>query len=167
MTPDSLGLLLVPRPPWCQRAVGSHSDVTDGLWTLRRRNPGSAVIFLRGRKMRTVQCLFDEFSAALQFPFYFGNNGNALDECLADLSWMPATTYVLTILDSADFLADEPAQLPLFVDAIDRVCAQWSTPVADGATWDRPAVPFHVIFHCVADDVRRLPARIAGITAIL
>jgi hypothetical protein len=44
---------------------------------------------LRGVKMQTVQQLFDEFAAALQFPWYFGENWAAFDECLTDLAWLP------------------------------------------------------------------------------
>ena len=167
MNPGSQNVLLMPKHPWLLKAVCSHSDLTDRLWSFRQQHPGAVVAFLRGKKMTTVQGLFDEFSAALQFPYYFGNNGNAFDECLADLSWLPAKMYVLTIFDSADFLATEPAQIPLFSDAFERISAQWNTPIAQGESWDRPALPFHVIFQCVADDVRRLPTRIAGITDVL
>lgn len=62
------------------------------------------------------------FFAAMQFPYYFGYNGNAFDECLTDLDWLPATMCALAIFDSADFLSREPAQLPLFLDAFDRIC---------------------------------------------
>lgn len=167
MNPESFGKLLAPAQPWFLRMVRPHSQVTDSLWSFQRQHPGSVVRFLRGKKMPTVQGLYDEFAAALQFPDYFGYNGGAFDECLADLSWLPATTYVLTIFDSADLLAKEPTQLPLFIDAFERICVEWSTPIAKGESWDRPAVPFHVVFHCIADDVRRLPPKIAAISDVI
>jgi hypothetical protein len=163
MNPEISGKLLAPARPWLVKTSCSHSDLTDNLWSFQRQHTRSVVRFLRGKKMTTVQSMFDEFAAALQFPYYFGNNGNAFDECLTDLSWLPATTYVLTIFDSADLLAKEPTQLPLFIDAFEQTCVQWSTPIANGESWDRPAVPFHVIFHCVADDMRRLPPKIVEI----
>lgn len=39
--------------------------------------------------MRTVAQLNDEFSAALQFSAYFGENWPAFNECLKDLDWLP------------------------------------------------------------------------------
>jgi len=40
-------------------------------------------------------------SAALRFPDWFGHNWDALADCMADLSWIPADGYVI-ILDHAD-----------------------------------------------------------------
>jgi hypothetical protein len=59
---------------------------------------GTRITFLRGTKMGTKQALFDEFSAALQFPWYFGENWDALEECIHDLQWFPdePQLFVLT-----------------------------------------------------------------------
>ena len=59
--------------------------------------------------MRTLDALFDEMAAAFQFPYYFGENWDALDECLADLSWLPAAGYVILIRESSEVLALEDA----------------------------------------------------------
>lgn len=50
---------------------------------------GLTVRTVRGSKMLTEDQLFTEVSAALQFPYYFGENWPAFDECLADLEWLP------------------------------------------------------------------------------
>lgn len=167
MNSDNMSVLLVPRQPWCLRTIRPHSEVTNELWAFGCQHQGSVVRFLRGKKMTTVQGLYDEFAAALQFPDYFGNNAGAFDECLADLSWLPARMYVLAIFDCADLLARESTQLPLFIDAFERICVEWSMPIARGESWDRPATPFHIIFQCVADDVCRLPPRIAAIPDLI
>jgi hypothetical protein len=164
MSFKSFTKLQIPAEPWFLKTVCPYSQTTDSLWLFQRQNPGSVVRFLRGKKMRTAQGLYDEFVAALQFPHYFGYNGGAFDECLADLSWLPATTYVLNIFDSVDLLAEEPMQLPLFLDAFERICIEWSNPIAIGESWDRPGVPFHFIFHSTAEDVLRLPPRIGAIS---
>lgn len=166
MNSESLGKLLVSAQPWFLRIIRSHSEVTDSLWSFQQRHPGSVVRFLRGKKMATVQSMFDEFAAALQFPYYFGNNWAAFDECLADLGWLRATAYVLAIFDSAELLAKESAQLDGFFEVLERVCVEWSTPIAKGESWDRPVVPFHVVFHCIADDVGQLPPKIAAISDV-
>jgi len=118
--------------------------------------------------MPTVEDLFREFAAVLQFPYYFGGNWDALAECLADLAWLPATGHVITILDSPDLLASEEAsQLDQLLDLLESVCIEWSKPVVSGAPWDRPGVPFHVLFHSTPEDEGRLPERIASISSTL
>jgi len=47
----------------------------------------SIVRYLRGQKCTRKNNFFDEFAAALQFPYYFGQNWDAFDECINDLSW--------------------------------------------------------------------------------
>jgi hypothetical protein len=41
--------------------------------------------------------LLENFAAALEFPGWFGRNWDALEDCLADLSWREASGYVLLI----------------------------------------------------------------------
>ncbi|MFI6428756.1 barstar family protein [Rhodococcus oryzae] len=82
---------------------------------------GYTVRVVRAPKMRTTDALFDEFAAALQFPYYFGANKDAFDECLRDADdWLGESPgLVLMIRDAADLLADEPGELGWFVDAVE------------------------------------------------
>jgi hypothetical protein len=83
---------------------------------------------LRGARMRTLAGVFDEFAAAFQFPYYFGENKDAFDECLRDLDEFVGTAagYVALVRDSGDLLADEPGQLSWFADAMSDAAAYWS-----------------------------------------
>jgi RNAse (barnase) inhibitor barstar len=101
---------------------------------------------LRGKKMRRTQSLFDEVGAALQFPDYFGENWAALEECLTDLAWLPAEGYVLLIVEPLAVLADENGEgLDVFQRIMVRASDRWATPLVTGESWDRPAIPFHVV----------------------
>ncbi|WP_232663008.1 barstar family protein [Pseudonocardia sp. TRM90224] len=53
--------------------------------------------------------LFTKVGAALQFPGYYGRNLDALEECVRDLSWLPAGEVVLVWEDDAALLAADPA----------------------------------------------------------
>ena len=92
---------------------------------------------LRGAKMRTATGLLDEFAAAFQFPYYFGDNRDAFDECLRDLDEFvgEAPGYVAVIRDSAGLLADQREDLEWF-DAAMRDAADY---------WARRAVAFRVV----------------------
>lgn len=108
---------------------------------------GLVVRIVRGRKMRTLPGLFDEFAAVLQFPWYFGENADAFDECIEDLGWLPPQAgYVIVVTDPAEVLAEAGGgALRWLVGSLTRACAQWARPVTEGEWWDRPAVPFHVV----------------------
>ena len=118
-------------------AVASYSWAEAGL-TVRA---------VRGSKMRTEDQLFAEVSAALQFPYYFGENWPAFDECLADLEWLPrGSGFVFVVYEADQVLADAPAQVfATFEKVIHRACDEFSEPIDDGESWDRPATPFHLV----------------------
>jgi len=50
---------------------------------------------LDGTRIRDTAGLFDACADSLQFPAYFGNNWDALQDCLSDLSWLPDRGRVL------------------------------------------------------------------------
>lgn len=139
--------LVTPGLPWCFALQVSIQDLTGRISTWSRA--GLTVRVLRGRKMPTYQGLFDEFAAALQFPWYFGENGNAFDDCITDLSWLPpGKGYVLAITDGASVLKDtEDSGLSWLISSLDRAALVWSEPCAEVQPWDRPATPFHVVLH--------------------
>lgn len=108
---------------------------------------GLTVRVVRGRKMRTLGGVFDEFSAALQFPLYFGENCAAFDECIADLEALPAGKgYVMIFTEPDHLLADaEDSVFVWLVGSLEAASTEWSQAVERGEWWDRPAVPFHVV----------------------
>ncbi len=46
---------------------------------------------------RDKETVLDALSLALGFPDWFGRNWDALEDCLADLSWRPAAGHVLLL----------------------------------------------------------------------
>lgn len=90
-----------------------------GLWALRA---------VRSAQMPTVQGVFDEFAAAWQFPYYFGANKNAFDECMRELDETAgaAPGYVVLVRDAAALLRDEPGELAWFADAMTFHAEHWA-----------------------------------------
>jgi hypothetical protein len=104
-------------------------------------------------------------AAALQFPPYFGENWNALDECLTDLDWLPADAYVLVILDAVLLLDQEaPEERRTFWKILNQAAQAWGRPV--GGQWPRPAKAFRVLAQATLEEAGRLrsllPAGEAG-----
>lgn len=125
--------------------------------TLGWAEAGLSVRTVRGKKMRTVPQLFDEVSAALQFPYYFGENWNAFDECLSEIDWFPfGNGFVIVIRDAECVLADEPnAEIRTLVRLFTTAHETYSVAVEEGGSWDRPPVPFHVVLLGANDERRK------------
>lgn len=87
---------------------------------------GYQVRELRGSRMRTVAGLFDEFAAALQFPYYFRPNKDAFDDCMFDLesSLGDAPGYVIAVREAEQLLAEVPEERDWF-DSVLGDCAEF------------------------------------------
>ncbi len=98
----------------------SPAAVYDFQCATTRLHPRTYVRRLRGSRCRTERSFFDEAAAALQLPWYFGHNWNALDECLADVCRDAEQAIVL--FEEADLLlADTPAAFGTLVAILDRL----------------------------------------------
>lgn len=65
---------------------------------------GHAYFLVRGEAVSTKANLLEAISRTLQFPSYFGANWDALEDCLTDMSWVKADSYVI-VCDSVGFFA--------------------------------------------------------------
>lgn len=155
--------LLSPKPPHLHLLVASPNRAQDLAWSLARSTDRRVVVrVIRGAKAATEGELFDEMSAALQFPYYFGENWNAIDECLTDLEWLSGDSYVLFFTDSAQLLAQEPpSRLGLLWQVLGNAAAEWARPRHEGGA--RAARPFHVVFQCTEEEETAIQARLRAI----
>lgn len=80
--------------------------------------------------------LLGELAQVFHFPDYFGENWDALDECLRDLAWMPARGYVLRLAGAQELWQRLPRAAGKLIEA-------WL--FAAGAWADR-GVSFHLVF---------------------
>lgn len=79
-------------------------------WMYNLRGNGNYVAYIRGGRCDTYQGFDREFSAALQFPDYYGENMNAFDECIADLEWLHAERVYVVIDQAERFMEFDRAQ---------------------------------------------------------
>jgi len=87
---------------------------------------------VRGRRMLTVAALFDEFAAALQFPYYFGRNKDAFDECFGELADTVGVDPVVLVLDADTLLNAQPTELAWFAEAMGGSVASVALQVRSG-----------------------------------
>lgn len=86
---------------------------------------GAKVFYLDGRKIATKEDFLREAATAMNFPTYFGANWDAFDECIRDLSWIPAQKYIL-IYDRPDIFAKaQPEQWQIAQDILQSASQYW------------------------------------------
>jgi RNAse (barnase) inhibitor barstar len=104
-------------------------------------------IILSGDAMQTTDDAYNEIYKKLRAPDYAGKNYNALLEILTDLEWIDQKEYVLFFQNSENILIKEKRTvLEGLIETLSSAGEEWSKPINLGVAWDRPAIPFHVIF---------------------
>jgi len=112
--------------------------------SLVRPPTGYALKVIKGRQCKTPAHLFAEFAQVLKFPDYFGYNWDALEECLADLEWLPAKGYILLITEAGHVLPDDEEEFETFLEILRDAGEAWGNGQAGMST--QRATPFHVLF---------------------
>jgi RNAse (barnase) inhibitor barstar len=145
MTPKSTPALTTylqsTKAPWTSLLTISGEQRAESLV---RPPAGWMLKVVKGRHCKTPTTLFAEFSRALEFPDYFGHNWDALEECLADLEWLPAKGYILLITDAIHVLANDDAEYETFLEILRDAGEAWGSGQAGMGA--RRAIPFHVLF---------------------
>ncbi|MEA2511997.1 MAG: hypothetical protein QOJ59_1484 [Thermomicrobiales bacterium] len=140
--------LMKPGKPTFFLTVMDESAFADLFLAVSRQFPGAVVRMIRGHKCRTLDDFFDEIGAALQFPYYFGENWPAFNEVITDLDWIEGDKYLLMVADADQLLADDsPADFKTLLRILDEANEAWLTPNAH-IPRDRQPTPFHVLFQC-------------------
>jgi hypothetical protein len=126
-------------PPWVHLVVlkpGERAESAVG-------SPhGFVTTVVDGRRARSKAALIEEVTRAFRCPQGTGRNWDALEECLADLEWLPAAGYVLVIDNADELLAESPDDYRTFIELLKDVAGEWAAP--RNGQWARPAAPFHV-----------------------
>ncbi|TJZ50102.1 hypothetical protein FCH28_22535 [Streptomyces piniterrae] len=113
----------IPIKPWLH-VVGPDAQMpTKSLLA----QPGlTFTAWLIGSEMRDTDGVFQQFWDGFKLPDYFGWNFPALNDCLRDLSWIPANQYFLFIEEAHAVLHEHPEEMREFFDILSRVGAKWS-----------------------------------------
>jgi Barstar (barnase inhibitor) len=129
------------KAPWASLLVVKAGQRADSLV---HAPDGYKLIIIKGVKCQTPAGLLTECARALDFPDYFGHNWDALEECLADLEWLPAKGYILLLTDAAQVLPDDEDEYETFLEILSDAGEAWGNGQA--GTGARRATPFHVLF---------------------
>jgi RNAse (barnase) inhibitor barstar len=145
MTPKhSLALstyLQSTKAPWTSLVIVAAGKRAESLV---RPPTGFVLKIIKGRHCKTPANLFAEFAQALKFPDYFGHNWDALEECLADLEWLPAKGYILLVTNAEGVLPEDEEEYETFLEILRDAGEAWGNGQAGMGA--RRATPFHALF---------------------
>lgn len=74
------------------------------------RQHGKLVVWIPST-VRSKEKVLGLLSQCLRFPDYFGWNWDALEECLQDLSWLPANAQIVIVHEALPFGVGENRQI--------------------------------------------------------
>lgn len=81
---------------------------------------------LDGTRCTKIKSFMSELATAMRFPDYFGNNYNAMWDCLTDLEWLDEANYAIIVNGSEHLLADEPKEeREHLIDYFERLRSNW------------------------------------------
>jgi hypothetical protein len=111
------------------------SKASDLATTLERVADTLAFRLFRidGREVLSKDALLHALASEMSFPPYFGQNWDALLDCMRDLSWCPASGYVLLFDHADEFWRCCPTDFSIFLEIAKNVASVWRTD----------SVPFH------------------------
>lgn len=110
-------------PKMIQRAVSEvlERPERNGIYRLSQSDFGFQPV-LDGRALRSKKALLAGVARALDFPDYFGENWDALEECLSDMSWRDGQISLL--IEHADSIPD--ALFATFREVFGQMAEQWA-----------------------------------------
>jgi RNAse (barnase) inhibitor barstar len=136
----------------------SQDEASELVYLLQCSPDMGSVRVIRGWKCSTYEALHNEVAAALQFPEYYGENWDAMDECVTDLAWMPADWYLIHLSAIERLLPSDEKDFSVFVRILSEAGRAWANPEIRGLADTDEAVrkPFNVIISGTEEGLERV-----------
>lgn len=90
----------------------------DAFSYTKPKERGVVIRYLRGHRSGTAAEVFHEWAAALQFPYYFGNNWDAFEECVNDLAWLKPKTRILFLTEIEKIMPRDDRGFTILMDIL-------------------------------------------------
>ncbi len=100
-------------------------DVDPKALRAAAKRAGFAYFHIEGRNIGRKDQLLSHFANALHFPNHFGDNWDALEECLTDLEWIDGEGYVIHYDHIDGLLSAHPDQFETLVEILNDAVASW------------------------------------------
>lgn len=156
-------LLFNPEGPAVSVLAATPFTVGKFLMAWTPAHPEWDVLRVRGTKSSDDARFFDELAAALQFPYYFGENWSAVRDCITDLNWLKGSSFLI-VFDSADHLLSQSERgFRLLLAMLADANGVWHGKTADFGVQGRRPIAFQSVLACDPEAVDALTRRIDAV----
>ena len=140
-----LPMLIKPEPPWvvtCQRG-----DALSSSFRAEEKNENFLLIEMCGEKIKSLSEFYELVSYLFSFPDYFGENLNALIDCMEDEK-LETEKPLLIAISSAEcmLIEDSTNTMHGVISTFNSIGERWSSNTGDGTEWGSPPRGFLVVF---------------------
>jgi Barstar (barnase inhibitor) len=139
--------LLSMDSPWAYLTICSEGDIDDFVIDGIHQNQNSVVRIVRGRRCSELRLFFQEWAAALQFPWYFTEGWPGFDECINDLSWLGRRPFIVFVTDIDKVLDEREQDFDILIDILRLAAEQWVRPSGAIQPSRGEPIQFAVVFH--------------------
>jgi RNAse (barnase) inhibitor barstar len=101
------------------------SAATPGELEKAAKEEGFAYFHIEGQKLTKKEQFLNHAALAMHFPEYFGDNWDAFEDCLMDLSWIEADGFVI-VYDHVDVFAEhQPQHFDTLLEILREATEYW------------------------------------------
>lgn len=89
------------------------------------QNYNCQLFYFNGRKINNKADFLKTASTVINLPEYFGYNWDALQDCLTELSWFEASSYLIVYDQWQNFAHNYPQDWQILNDIFSEAIAYW------------------------------------------
>jgi RNAse (barnase) inhibitor barstar len=83
------------------------------------------LFYFNGENIFNKTVFFETSRQVMKFPDYFGNNWDAWEECVTDLSWVPSSSYLFVYRNTENFTTNSPQDWTILLDIFHSIISYW------------------------------------------
>lgn len=133
--------------PSIQFVICEEGEIEQFAYLQNVVNKKNNTWIIRGIRCKKRETLFQEWAAALQFPSYFGNNWDAFEECLNDLSWISSSKIIIIVTRINEIFFQNEKLFSKLLEILNSVSNNW-TKKKDNESQSNGVKLFHVFLQC-------------------
>jgi RNAse (barnase) inhibitor barstar len=117
-----LAILNGERSPGLYRVI---ADVNIDELSSLCQEYGFHFFYINGKNVTSKAEFLQAAAETMNFPDYFGENWDAFNECITDLSWLSASGYILLYTHPNNFANNSPSEWSIALDVFREAVEYW------------------------------------------